>query len=448
METCRNFGSARGCRYGRNCYFSHDYPESVSVCKYKLRGKNCRAGNGCQYRHNILQSDKQQLEKEKKLKKPAVIVELLLELSIEYHPNKWPYIQYKTSWKDRTDKSQQYNYQAANPSKLMNYLKNNGGHGVIADLGLFVQKKSNYTNNDWCKWMKVDNKKFGKLKEKEQTNIIIHTRKLINFYNKNYRYLIKKFHPWTYYRTKIIVYGFINNLVRNDIKYVQFCPDEIMKMIFNFYYAVAKYKLFDYTNTIKISDDESLIQTRRYTHFDKISDQISLPFIIYKIENYKFLKLRIKQIPPNFVFSIGIINSSGLESMKELLKTSNPNVWPFEKLNGLKYQFYFGNKDQVKERTFTDNDVYCGELSEGDILTLDGVGERGRWEDTRGPWRDYWTQYYVELAVKKKGKHKLLMPRYKSIHSSNAYPAIAFDYDADYQTEIEILNVESDALNH
>eukprot|EP01083_Nonionella_stella_P276855 941127_1 len=47
---CAHFGSAKGCRYGSKCHFSHDNPSSIPVCKRFLSNK-CRYGTTCKFRH-------------------------------------------------------------------------------------------------------------------------------------------------------------------------------------------------------------------------------------------------------------------------------------------------------------------------------------------------------------------------------------------------------------
>ena len=48
---CRFYGSVHGCRYGNNCEYLHDNPESVPLCRNILSFKSCRYSNKCQYRH-------------------------------------------------------------------------------------------------------------------------------------------------------------------------------------------------------------------------------------------------------------------------------------------------------------------------------------------------------------------------------------------------------------
>ena len=466
---CRNYGSARGCRYAHKCYYSHDHPESVKICKFILKNKRCKSGNNCQYRHELTANDATAQNEYI----PTVTIELLLELKVEYFqstPSERAKVRYKASYRDKTDTKQQFNYSTISPSKLLQHLKNNNGHGVIADIGLFVQKKSIYSNNEWDKWLKSDNNAYDKLQRDEQTKIIIKIRELVNFYNANYKYLIKKFHPWTYYRTQIIVYGFINNHVRNHlnsgdtVKFEVFCPDEIMKLIFRFYYAVAKYSLFDYTNTVKVSDDNTMIESKRYLEID----QISLPCVIYKIQNFKFLRIRINKIPKDFMFSIGVTIPEGLKNMKGMRKNNDNKTWPFKRLDSNKhnrYQFYFyGNKDcekqpdlendkdsiEIQGHSFDDTDVYCGELMEGDILELYAprFKELADKDNPRyyGYWYRMWKQWYIILEIKKRKKvFELIMPRDKEITNHDAYPAMAFNYIPEEQVSIEVLNVETDA---
>eukprot|EP01083_Nonionella_stella_P105019 301726_1 len=47
---CAHFGSAKGCRYGSKCHFSHDNPSSIPVCK-RFLSKKCRYGTTCKFRH-------------------------------------------------------------------------------------------------------------------------------------------------------------------------------------------------------------------------------------------------------------------------------------------------------------------------------------------------------------------------------------------------------------
>eukprot|EP01084_Bolivina_argentea_P033363 61708_1 len=45
---CKYFGSAMGCSYGNECWFSHSNPNSVALCRNK---DNCKFGNKCRFRH-------------------------------------------------------------------------------------------------------------------------------------------------------------------------------------------------------------------------------------------------------------------------------------------------------------------------------------------------------------------------------------------------------------
>lgn len=56
-NSCKYYGSAAGCRYGHNCRYSHNNPESVALCREYLDTNNCRYGNTCFYRHNIYETD-------------------------------------------------------------------------------------------------------------------------------------------------------------------------------------------------------------------------------------------------------------------------------------------------------------------------------------------------------------------------------------------------------
>ena len=47
-KNCKFFGSMRGCRKGDSCYFSHEHPNSIPLCKNRL---NCGYGRSCEFRH-------------------------------------------------------------------------------------------------------------------------------------------------------------------------------------------------------------------------------------------------------------------------------------------------------------------------------------------------------------------------------------------------------------
>eukprot|EP01084_Bolivina_argentea_P097541 175348_1 len=48
---CRFHGSAKGCKNGVNCRFSHANPDSVVFCQNMARYNSCRFGNACLFRH-------------------------------------------------------------------------------------------------------------------------------------------------------------------------------------------------------------------------------------------------------------------------------------------------------------------------------------------------------------------------------------------------------------
>ena len=59
--TCRDHGSARGCKNGKACKYSHDNPNSVPFCKYyssDTSQKGCKYGSDCKYRHQKFWNDK------------------------------------------------------------------------------------------------------------------------------------------------------------------------------------------------------------------------------------------------------------------------------------------------------------------------------------------------------------------------------------------------------
>lgn len=52
LKLCNNYGSARGCKYGDQCRFSHDHPESVPICTfYASAPSECKYDQNCGYRH-------------------------------------------------------------------------------------------------------------------------------------------------------------------------------------------------------------------------------------------------------------------------------------------------------------------------------------------------------------------------------------------------------------
>eukprot|EP01084_Bolivina_argentea_P149217 260701_1 len=53
-QPCKFYGSAKGCRRGDSCYYSHNNPTSIPLCHYYL---NCQNGNNCNFRHQIYTSD-------------------------------------------------------------------------------------------------------------------------------------------------------------------------------------------------------------------------------------------------------------------------------------------------------------------------------------------------------------------------------------------------------
>jgi len=48
---CPKFGSAMGCRWGRNCFYKHSDPNSVEFCPDFYKEKGCSFGNKCFFRH-------------------------------------------------------------------------------------------------------------------------------------------------------------------------------------------------------------------------------------------------------------------------------------------------------------------------------------------------------------------------------------------------------------
>ena len=48
---CRFYGSAKGCKYGNNCNFSHNNPQSVPLCRNMQLYQSCSFGNQCSFRH-------------------------------------------------------------------------------------------------------------------------------------------------------------------------------------------------------------------------------------------------------------------------------------------------------------------------------------------------------------------------------------------------------------
>eukprot|EP01084_Bolivina_argentea_P061425 112251_1 len=422
QSVCRNYGSARGCRYGDNCYFSHDHPEQIQLCSFYLNNR-CKSGNFCHYRHTTLTSTMNKTSKKKKKKLPTIAIELSLQLKIRYHPNKSSgkhSVQFEASW-SKTDKRQKNQQYATSEAKqLLSKLKNNAGHALLADIGLFVQKKSKYTNNEWDKWLKKGNDKYEKLSRDEQMKIIIKIHELINFYNGNYKYLFKTFESWTYYRAKIIVNGYLNNVSR---KLDKNHPNEILAMIFKFYFS-DKYKLFECTNSVKISEDNTIIQSKRVTN----DEPVCIPFIIYKLRQYNFLKIRIIKLAQTTVFGIGIIDN-GNWYHPDGIKQLNDRITPFKKLEGETYVFYFGKEEKCKEY-MNKCDRYCGELNEGDILELEGMDV-------------YYYQSCVSLMVNGfQMRHKIdVQPKNKW----DVKPVMVFDYVPENKTVIHVLNVECKA---
>ena len=53
--SCKYFGSAQGCRYGKRCHYSHKNPESVPLCRHASSPSGCRFGHRCRFRHNEYQ---------------------------------------------------------------------------------------------------------------------------------------------------------------------------------------------------------------------------------------------------------------------------------------------------------------------------------------------------------------------------------------------------------
>lgn len=51
-KPCKHFGSARGCRNGASCRFSHDNPNGIRKCKHY---PYCRKGQKCGFRHHEFQ---------------------------------------------------------------------------------------------------------------------------------------------------------------------------------------------------------------------------------------------------------------------------------------------------------------------------------------------------------------------------------------------------------
>eukprot|EP01084_Bolivina_argentea_P123382 218647_1 len=425
---CRNYGSARGCRYGYNCYYSHSNPESVQICKFIQDNIECRAGNKCPYRHVIYHYEKQSSEL-------TLTVQILFKLVIEYYKHrKTDKIRYSAFWKDKRNKNEEYSYKCVQPKKLFSYLLNNNGHELMAEIGLFVEKKSFYSNNNWHKWIKQENKKYLLLSKNEQTEIIIKIRELINYYNSNYKYMTNKFHPWSYYKTQIIVYGYINHLIRNKLQYIQYCAVEIMKLCFKFYFNISKYELFDYTSTVKISDDNTFIQTKR-----RLMDinSLCLPFVVYKIRYFKFFKIKCVCIPKHFTFSIGIVHK--LSHVTNVKKQKNMQFWPFDIIeNEKQIQFWFGNEND-KRLSMNEKSLYCGSLCDGDVLMLETP--KRAYNRNEKKWQSKYSLMVTSTYLNKKYDQKKVYNLWNDCYV-DGYPAIAFDFCVEQETQIEILNVE------
>jgi len=50
-KICTRFGSAGGCRFGKQCWNSHDNPLSVRLCSFFFSARGCHYGNKCYDRH-------------------------------------------------------------------------------------------------------------------------------------------------------------------------------------------------------------------------------------------------------------------------------------------------------------------------------------------------------------------------------------------------------------
>eukprot|EP01084_Bolivina_argentea_P188118 323916_1 len=75
---CRFYGSMKGCRFVNNCRFSHNNPNSISLCRY-YQTNTCQKGHNCLFRHYTNKYNRTKMQKQtkelKKIKKKKPIHE-------------------------------------------------------------------------------------------------------------------------------------------------------------------------------------------------------------------------------------------------------------------------------------------------------------------------------------------------------------------------------------
>jgi len=411
-----------------------------------LKNKQCYANNNCQFRHIMFDNDKQKANNNNQ-KKSLITLIILKNLFVEYHKQSKK-IQFNVSWHTFiNNERKKYEFKNQSPHKLLNYLTRNNSYQLIADIGLFADKTRSFSIKKWKEWFKQQsiNNNLSSLKDEQQSKIISKIRALLIHYNVNYRYNAKTLNPIIYYRLKIVVNGFINIILKEN----EFCPDEIVTLIFGYYHTLPPNQLFDHTSTVKISTDTTIIHSdRRLIN----SDNVSLPFIVYKNKSFKLIKIKCLSIPNNLLFSIGIIND--LDYLNKVKTLKNSEFWPFNMNNNGKdrpKQFYFGCENDDR-RSINDDDIYCGVLRTGDIITFctkfKVIKERER--------KSSWTNGYRKQPIKYYNKHRKepikislcvhskSTPRYREYECPpfDGYPSFAFDFISTQETKFEILDIE------
>eukprot|EP01084_Bolivina_argentea_P005920 11193_1 len=156
----------------------------IKACKYMLNNELCPHRDDCKFRHKIFDLDIPKLlltTVEVKLMKNLKIIYSKYEDNIVYADDIVFVVRIDTG--AETDI-----FQTAYVKKLMQYIFTKSLFNIMAYIMVFVEAKTYYCNKQWNEWLKKDNIKCNKLSKSERTEIIIKIRKLLNYYNLNWKY--------------------------------------------------------------------------------------------------------------------------------------------------------------------------------------------------------------------------------------------------------------------